>query len=120
MSKLKKKHTEGGGIRLLKHWKKGLFSVIFSRLGIILILLFIQISLIFLVWMYFDEVMESLSLNGRAVYYIISITFLVIALLILFNSPMDSAAKLSWMLLIAVFSELYSIYGHKLRWDTDQ
>ena len=40
MSKIKKKNADGGGIRLLKHWKKGLFSIIFSRLGIILILLF--------------------------------------------------------------------------------
>ncbi len=121
MSKLKKKHTEGDGIRLLKHWKKGLFSVIFSRLGIVLILLFIQVSLIFLVWLYFDELMATLSLNGRAVYYIISVTFLIIALLILFNSSMDSTAKLSWMLLISVvplFGTIFYIWtqvemGHR-------
>ena len=110
MSKIKKKNADGEGIRLLKHWKKGLFSIIFSRLGIVIILLFIQVSLLFSVWMYFDEVLDSMSLNKRAVYYIVSITFLIIALLILFNSPMDSAAKLSWMLLIAIFPLFGTIF----------
>lgn len=114
MSKVRKKFLTGEGIRMAKHWKKGFFSVLFSRLGFVIILLMIQIAMLFSIWFYFGELMTRYAIGGQSV-------FVFIVLLFLFNSPQDSTAKLSWVLLIAViplFGTLFYVWtqvemGHR-------
>ena len=80
--------------RLAKPRKKGLLHLVFSRFFVIVILLALQIAVTisFYVWLrdfltYFDVFMAVFTLGG---------------VIYLFNSGMDSAAKLTWMFLIAL------------------
>ncbi len=90
--KIKKKKY--GELRVAKNWKKGLISVLFSRLGIILIMLIFQFLILFGIWLVFGDLVGRYYLDERML-------FEIIVILLLYNSPMDSSAKLSWMLLIS-------------------
>ena len=80
--------------RLAKPKKKGLIHIVFSRFFVIVLLLIIQILLVisFYGWLknllpFFSAVLAVLTLGG---------------VIYLFNSDMDSAAKLTWMFIIAI------------------
>ena len=80
--------------RLAKPRKKGLLSLLFSRFFVIVLLLLAQVflALSFYTWLKdllpFASVIITLFTIGGVVY--------------LFNCNMDSSAKLTWMLLIAI------------------
>ena len=93
MEKEKKKKERV--LRLAKRWRKGFFSILFSRLGLVLLLLGIQLLLLVSIWLLFDQWMSQYFIGGQTL-------FELVVLLYLFNTPMDPNAKLSWFLLIAL------------------
>lgn len=101
------------GIQLLKRGKKGLLSILFSRTGIVILLLVLQVALITL-WIG--------SLREYMPHYMVFMGILdaFMAILVI-NSPMDSTAKITWLVIISilpVFGALFFLYcwtnlGHR-------
>lgn len=84
-----------GGIRLLKKSKRGLARAIFSRTGLVLLLLMIQFFVIFIGMVIFNDLVSYFW----AGHYLLS----VIAFLTLVNSQIDPSAKLTWIVVILLF-----------------
>lgn len=91
--KKKSKEKNGKVIRLAAKWKKGFFSIIFSRFGLIIVLLLIQIGVMMSIWSFLKELATDYLFTIQSV-------FEVIVIISLMNRPMTSSAKISWMLLI--------------------
>ena len=81
-------------VRLAKPRKKGLFSLIFSRFFLIAVLIIIQIDVLIIPLILLEEHLHYVY-GGLAV-------FTLIMMFYLFNSKMDSTAKVTWMFIIAV------------------
>ncbi len=97
--------NEGMGLSLLKKGQKGFFHFIFSRLGLILILLALQVFLLFGVFFWFREIIPYFW-GGTTL-------FTVGMVLYLLNSPMDPSAKITWLvviMLLPVFGVLFFWY----------
>ena len=81
-------------IRLAKPRRKGLLGLIFSRFFIIILLILIELAVLVLPLFFLYDHLE---------HFYIGLGLLTIAIMIyLFNSKMDSTAKLTWMLIISV------------------
>ena len=81
-------------VRLAKPKRKGIVALIFSRFFIIALLLLIEIAFVFIPFILLTEHMSHfVGVLG---------VFTIIMLVYLFNSKMDSTAKLTWMFIIAV------------------
>lgn len=101
-------------VSLAKPVRKGLLRLIFSRFFIFAILLVLQVAIAVMAYLQFREKLPAL-LNVQWIF-----TFLMIILL--FNSSMDSSAKLTWMLVIAFLPIPGSVmlwwtqsnFGHRL------
>lgn len=108
-----KNNNENPGISLLKKGKKNLFSVIFSRMTLTVLLLLLQIYVLFSFFYKFEEFL--LHFWGA------TILFMILMVLYLLNSDMDPTAKITWLviiLLIPVFGALFYLYvqsdlGHR-------
>ena len=104
---------ENPGISLLKKGQKGLIHAIFSRLGIILVLLAVQVLLLLGAFHWFEEFLPHIY--GGA------IVFTVFMVLYLLNTDYDNSAKITWLILIMlmpVFGALLFLYtkqevGHR-------
>ena len=96
------------GLTLLKKGQKGLFHLIFSRLGLILLLLAVQIFVMFGVFYWFVEFLPHIY-GGM-------ILFMAVMVLYLINSRMDASAKLTWMMVIM----LLPVFGALLFWYTQR
>ncbi|MCM1267798.1 MAG: cardiolipin synthase [Bacteroidales bacterium] len=104
---------ESEGISLLKKGQKGIVHAVFSRMGIMLVLLAAQIMFIFSVFRWFGDFLPHI-LGG-------TVLFTVIMVLYLLNSRMDPTAKITWLvvvMLLPVFGALFYCYiqsdiGHK-------
>ena len=81
-------------VRLAKPLKKGLLRLIFSRFFFIALLLVVQILILFAAYGYFADTLPFL-INIQRLFSLAMIIYL-------FNCKMDSSAKLTWMLIIAV------------------
>ena len=81
-------------VALAKPVRKGILRLIFSRFFIFAILLVLQVALLVMAYLQFSEKLPAL-LN-------IQWAFTFIMIIYLFNSSMDSSAKLTWMLVIAI------------------
>ena len=81
-------------VSLAKPVKKGILRLIFSRFFIIALLLLLQVAVAVMVYLQFREKLPIL-LNMQWVFSFVMIIFL-------FNSSMDSSAKLTWMLVISI------------------
>ena len=82
-------------VYLTRYKKKGILRIIFSRIAFIILLLIIQINIIYLVFDAFQQYVP---------YYRIFMSFFSIVMIFyLFNNDMDSSAKLTWMIIIAIF-----------------
>ena len=82
-------------LRLAKPKRKGLLSLIFSRLLVIALLLAAQALLLLAIFGWFREYLPH--------YAAVKLLFTAVMVLYLFNNGMDSSAKLTWMVLIALF-----------------
>jgi len=82
-------------VRLLeKPVKKGLLRLVFSRIGLIALLFIIQLVIMVTAYGFFREQLPILT--------VLQTIFTIGMIIYLFNCSMDSSAKLTWMLIIAV------------------
>ena len=79
---------------LAKPVKKGIFHLIFSRFTVFIFLILLQIFLVLMFYAVLEALMPWLSA--------VRTLFVLVMVIYLFNCSMDSAAKLTWMLIIAV------------------
>ena len=96
------------GMSLIKKGKKGIFSLVFSRLGLILILLIIQIVLLVSIFCWFEEFIPHI--------YGIATVFSLGMVVYLLNTRIDPTAKITWLIVIMilpVFGALLFLYTQK-------
>ncbi len=94
------------GISLIKKGKKGLLSIVFSRFWIMSILIILQ----------FIVLMASFVLHSdyKQYYEVLENIFVVGMVLYLLNHPMNSNAKITWLVLVMLFP----VFGSSLFWFT--
>jgi cardiolipin synthase len=81
-------------VALAKPIRKGLLRLVFSRFFVFAILLVMQVALMIMAYMQFTEKLPAiLKIEG---------IFTFVMIIYLFNSSMDSSAKLTWMLIISL------------------
>ena len=108
------------GIRLLQKGKQTIFKTIFSRSGLILIMLTIEVLFLFAVFGWFEDFLPHIY-GGVVIFTIFMVLYLL-------NCSMDPTAKISWLvvvMLMPVFGALLFLYtqmnfGHrtfKLRYE---
>ena len=83
------------GLYLLKKGKKGLVNILFSGLGLILILFLVNIALTLLLLKHFSEAVPQFT--G------IMVVFVVVMIIYLFNCGFESEVKLTWLVVIMIF-----------------
>ena len=101
-------NQDNSGLSLIKKGKKGFLSLIFSRLGLILILLIIQILMMVAIFIWFEEFLPHI--------YGAAIVFSVGMVLYLLNSQIDPTAKITWLvviMLLPVFGALLFLYTQR-------
>ena len=106
-------NIENTGIALLKKGQKVLFHALFSRLGLILILLILQIGVLFGMFAKFEQFLPHFF-GGTVLFSLIMVLFLL-------NSRHDPTAKITWLviiMLLPVFGALLFLYtqsdvGHR-------
>ena len=81
-------------VRLAKPVKKGLLRLVFSRFFLIILLLVLQVLLLIAAYGYLTDKLPFLVT--------LQFLFTLCMIIYLFNCPMDSSAKLTWMFVIAV------------------
>jgi len=96
--------TQNMGLRLLKKGQKGIVHAVFSRFGIILLLLILQFFVQFGILRWFGNLLPHIF--GSAM------VFTVIMVLYLLNSRIDPTAKITWLVLIM----LMPVFGSLLFW----
>lgn len=99
-------NVKDGGLRLLKKGKRGVIRVIFGRTGLVLLLFFLQVGLLFSIFRWFAALVPHLF--GGA------ILFTAIMVVYLLNSDLDNSAKITWLVTIA----LVPVLGVVLFWWT--
>jgi len=82
------------GIRLAKPKRKGILGLIFSRFFIIVLLILVELNVLILPIVLMQDYLHHI--------YLALAVFTLIMMIYLFNSKMDSTAKLTWMLIISV------------------
>lgn len=90
---------------LLKKHKKGLLRIVFSRTGIIFLLLALAVICFLTAEIFFAAIIGKI-LGGMGLFNLCVIVYLI-------NSDMDSSAKLTWILVISVtsfFGTLFYLY----------
>ena len=97
---------ENKGLRLLKKGQKGIIHAVFSRLGIILLLLILQILFLVGVFYWFGDLVPHFW-GG-------TILFSACMVLYLINSRIDPTAKITWLIVIM----LMPVFGALLFWFT--
>ena len=86
------------GLRLLKKGQKGLVRAVFSRLGLIVLLLLFQLFLAFSFIYWLREFLPH--------FLLISVVFSAFMSLYLLNTDTDPTAKITWLLVIALLPAL--------------
>ena len=95
-------HTENRAVRLLKQGQKSFWKVIFSRTGIVTLVLLIQIVLMLGIFLEFQE----FQAHFIGLYTVISV-FMV---LLLFNTREDPSVKLTWLVVIMLLPVAGSLF----------
>lgn len=88
-------NRESKGMYLLKKGKKGLASIVFSRLGLILVLFLLQLFFLLSIFFWFSEFLPHI-VGG-------TVAFIIIMVIYLFNCDYDSDVKLTWLMVITLF-----------------
>ena len=103
---MRKIYDGSRGIRLLKKGQKGLIHAVFSRLGLIVLLLALQTAVLFGMFRWFEGFLPHI-MGGRAL-------FTAGMVLYLLNSRLDPTAKITWL----IFIMLLPVFGSLLFWYT--
>lgn len=82
------------GMRLIEKGQKGLARMIFSRVGVIILLLMVQVALMALFFIRLEEYLPHML--------VISALFSVFMALYLLNTSTDPTAKITWLLVIVL------------------
>ncbi len=93
------------GLRLLKKGQKGIIHAIFSRFGLILLMLLAQVLILFGILQWFGDFLPH-AIGAAAV-----LRFIMVVLLL--NSQMNPTVKITWLIIIMlmpVFGVLLLIY----------
>ncbi len=101
------------GIRLLKKWQKGIFVMVFSRMGLVLILLVLNIGLLLTFFSWFREFLPHFF-GGTALFTLCMVIYLI-------NSQIEPTGKITWLaliMLLPVFGSLFYLFtrteiGHR-------
>ncbi len=101
------------GLRLLKKGQKGIIHAIFSRFGLILLLLIVQVLILFSIFQWFEEFLPHIF-GGTMLFTVIMVVYLL-------NSRLNPTAKITWLIvimLLPVFGVLLFLYtqsniGHR-------
>ena len=97
-----KKREQENVLRLVKKSRKGILQVVFSRFGLMALLLVLELVLLWMMWRWFNNDFEWFAaVQG---------VFTVLMFFHLFNSDMDATGKLTWMFLLAVIPIPASIF----------
>ena len=96
--KEKVKVFEDGGIRLLKKGQSGLVHAIFSRFGLVLVLLLLQFGGLFALLRWFGGLLPH-YLGGTALVTASMVCYLL-------NLDMDNSVRITWLVVIAVLPVL--------------
>ena len=75
--------------------KNGILRILFSRIGLVAILILLQIFVLLIIYFWFSNHFEKFALA--------QFVFSVGMIFYLFNCGMDSTAKLTWLFLIMLF-----------------
>ncbi len=104
---------ESMGMRLLKKGKTGIAHILFSRLGLIILLMLLQFLFLFGIFQWFAELLPHIW-GG-------TVLFTILMVLYLLNSGIDPTAQNTWLvviMLIPVFGAIFFWYtqteiGHR-------
>ena len=80
------------GLILLKKGQKGIIHAIFSRFGLFLLLMAVQVLILFGIFQWFEEFLPHIF-GGT-----ILLTFVMVIYLL--NSRIDPTAKITWLIVI--------------------
>lgn len=100
--------NNSAGLRLLKKGQKGLIRAIFSRMGLIMLLLLFNFGLLFALFIWFDEFLPQ-YLGGTTLFTIGMVLYLL-------NRQMDASAKITWLVIIMlapVFGSLLYLFTQR-------
>ena len=97
---------ENLGLRLLKKGQKGVIHAVFSRLGLIVVLLVLQVLVLFGMFWRFKEFLPHLFGS--------TVVFTAAIVLYLLNSSLDATAKNTWLIVIMMMP----VFGALLYWYT--
>lgn len=101
---MKAEAIQGRGIRLLKKGKRGMARIVFSRIGLFLLLMLLQVLFLVSIYYWFREF--------RPQAYSVMVLFSVIMVIYLLNSRLDPTAKITWLVIMM----LTPIFGALLYW----
>ena len=97
-----REEMQNRGIRLLKKGKRGLFRLIFSRIGIVTILIFAEIFMIFSMFQWLSDFFPQ--------FYTIMWAFTIGMVIYLLNIRMNPTAKITWLILIMITPILGAVF----------
>lgn len=83
---------ENKGIYLLKKSKRGILRLVFSRIGLMFLMLLVQIGLLGSIFFCFEELLNYLLVGN--------VIFSVITVLYLLNNRMNPSVKITWLIVI--------------------
>ncbi len=98
--------TTDRGLSLLKKGQKGFFHAVFSRVGIMMVLLVLQALFLFMAFFKFAQFLPHV-LGSAAVFSVFMVLYLL-------NSRLDPTAKITWLVVIM----LLPVFGALLFWYT--
>ncbi len=103
---MQKTPEENLGLTLLKKGQKGIVHAVFSRLGLIVLLLILQIMALFSAFQWFEAFLPHIF-GG-------TVLFTAVMVLYLLSSRLDPTAKITWLIVIM----LLPVFGALLFWYT--
>ena len=80
-------HLDSNGLSLLRKGKQGFFRIVFSRLGLIVLLLALQVMVLFSIFQWFEAFLPHI-LGGTAILTAVVVHYLL-------GSAMEPTAKLT-------------------------
>lgn len=92
--------NENTGMRLLKKWQRGLINVVFSRVGIMSLLLIGQFVILLLGFVWFNDFLPHVY-GGSTIFGLVMVIYLI-------NSDHNPTAKITWLAII-VFLPIFGI-----------
>ena len=84
------------GLILLKKGQSGIIHAVFSRFGLILLMLAVQVMILFSIFQWFYEVIPHIF-GGTVI-----LTFVIVVYLL--NSRINPTAKITWLIILFLFT----------------